>query len=234
MSIHQPNYLPWTGLISKISQSDIFIIFDDIQLPRGKSYILRTKIKTTNGSKWITVPITDKSKFLEIKDVKINYRIDWENDHCNRIIENYKKAKYFSENYNNIEKIIKQKWEFLHELNIALIKKILEILNIQTKIVRASELNIDSKGTKKIIDLVKSVGGTEYLSGIGKGSERYTLNNEKQFTDNNIKIKYHSFPQIEYTQINGEFIPNLSIIDMMFNLGGEATLEKLFTHKMEN
>ena len=227
VSIHQPNYLPWSGLISKISQSDVFIVFDDIQLPRGKNYILRTKIKTTNGSKWITVPVTNKNEFLEIKNIKINYNVDWQDDHCNRIFENYKESENFSENFYEIEKIIKQKWEFLDQMNIELIKKILKKLNIQTKILRSSELNISSFGTEKIIDLVKAVDGTEYISGMGKGSQRYTLNHEKQFADQDIILKYHKFPELEYSQINGNFIPNLSIIDMMFNLGNEETYEKL-------
>lgn len=227
VSIHQPNYLPWTGLISKISQSDIFIIFDDIQLPRGKSYILRTKIKTTNGSKWITVPVTNKNEFLEIKRIKINYNTDWQNEHCNKIFENYKELKNFNENFNEIEKIIKQKWEFLYQLNIELIKKILKKLNIKTKILCSSELDIRTVGTKKIIELIKAVNGTEYISGLGKGSERYTLNHEKQFADEDIIVKYHKLPEFQYSQINGNFIPNLSIIDMMFNLGNKQTYEKL-------
>ena len=227
VSIHQPNYLPWAGLISKISQSDIFIVFDDIQLPRGKSYILRTKIKTTNGSKWISVPVTNKNEFLEIKNIKINYNVDWQDEHCNRIFENYKESKNFNENFNEIENIIREKWDFLYQLNIELIKIILKKLNIQTKILLSSELNISSGGTEKIIDLVKAVNGTEYISGIGKGSERYTLNHEKQFEDQDIIVKYHKFPEIQYTQINGDFIPNLSIIDMIFNLGNKETYEKL-------
>ena len=72
VSIHQPNYLPWAGLIHKIALSDLFVIFDDVQLVRGKSFVVRTKIKTSGGAKWITVPVKEKSHMIPINNVKIN------------------------------------------------------------------------------------------------------------------------------------------------------------------
>jgi hypothetical protein len=227
VSIHQPNYLPWTGLINKIAQSDVFIIFDDIQLPRGKSYIIRTKIKTSNGSKWITVPVKEKSKLLKINDVQINNNINWKEEHCNKIFENYKEAPYFSKYFNKFEKIIKQEWVLLNELNTELIKIILNILNIETKIIFSSEFNIKLKGTEKIIELIKSAGASEYLTGMGKGSERYTLGNEELFNKGKIEVKYHEFVEPKYQQINGDFVSNLSIIDMIFNIGDKETNKRL-------
>jgi hypothetical protein len=232
VSIHQPNYLPWEGLINKILESDVFIVFDDIQLPRGKNYTTRTKIKTSNGSKWISVPVKNKSELIKIKDVKINNETNWKEEHCNKIFENYKGTKYFEKYFNQIEKTIKQDWEYIHELNIELIKIILNYLNIKTKIVYSSEFNINSIGTKKIIELIKSAEGNEYLTGLGKGSQRYTIGNEEEFEKNGISVKYSTYKETKYQQVNGDFISNLSILDMIFNIGEKETIEKISFKKI--
>ena len=64
VSIHQPNYLPWMGLIHKILESDIFVVLDDVQLVRGKNFVTRSQIKTSGGPKWITIPVHNKNDFL--------------------------------------------------------------------------------------------------------------------------------------------------------------------------
>ena len=76
-SIHQPNYLPWLGFFSKIKQSDLFVLFDDVQFPRGKKHFgHRNKIKTNfNASKWLTVPIKNKSDMVSFNDTVINYSL---------------------------------------------------------------------------------------------------------------------------------------------------------------
>ena len=64
VSIHQPNYLPWLGYFDKMAKSNMFVIFDDVQLPRGKSYVARNLVKTPGGVQWLTVPVKDKAKFI--------------------------------------------------------------------------------------------------------------------------------------------------------------------------
>lgn len=227
VSIHQPNYLPWMGLIKKIEASDIFVVFDDVQLPRGKSYTIRTKIKTNGGAKWITVPILGKSDLVTIKEIKINNDTNWWEQHWNKIEENYKNAPFFYDNQQVFKDIIFSKSEYLVDLNLELIKAILNNLKIKTKIVRASEFLIDSSGTQKIIELVKKVGADEYISGEGEGSKRYVLNNKELFEKNEIKIKTLTFTHPIYSQLHGKFVPNLSILDAIFNLGPEDTLKKI-------
>lgn len=227
IAIHQPNYLPWLGLISKIKQCDIFIVFDDVKLPRGKNFITRTKIKTVGGTKWIRVPVKEKSLMHYIKDVQINYNLDWREEHWNKIYQNYKSATYFQKLHNRFEEIIKQEWDLLLDLNVELIKTILNILSIKTKVLFASEFGIKEKGTLKILELIKVVGGNQYLSGEGKGSMRYVIGQENLFSQNGIEVKCQEFIHPTYPQIHGEFVPNLSILDMIFNIGPDESIKKL-------
>jgi len=225
VSIHQPNYLPWMGLIHKICNSDIFVIFDDVQLVRGKSYVIRTQINTSGGAKWISVPVENKNEFLKINQIKINNKISWQDEHWNKIFENYHKTKFFEEYSENFKIILYEKWNSLVEMNFAFIKEILNILEIQKNIKFSSELGVDGLGTEKIINIIKAVNGNEYISGTGKGSSRYIIDNEEKFEKNSIKLSFQKFEQPKYNQISSDFVPNLSIIDSIFNIGSKNTLK---------
>jgi len=227
VSIHQPNYLPWMGLIHKIMLSDIFIVLDDVQFVRGKNFVSRTQIKTSGGPKWLTVPVHNKNDFLSINQIKINNEITWQKEHWNKIFENYHKSNYFTDFGGSIKNTIFKKWENISEMNTELIIQILKILNIKKNIKFSSELGVKGKGIEKIINLINSVGSDEYLSGQGKGSSRYIVQNEEVFEKNEIKLRYQRFDHPIYAQLHGDFVHNLSICDAIFNIGPEDTLKKL-------
>lgn len=227
VSIHQPNYLPWSGFFHKIALSDIYVVFDDVQLVRGKSFVIRTKIKTEKGTKWLTVPVKNKSSMLQIAEVKINNELNWKEKHWNSVRHNYAKTLFFSHYQKLFQDILSQKWDNLAEMNISVIKLILKILKIDTKIVRSSNLGIKGSGTDKILDIIESVNANEYLTGEGEGSKKFVLNKEELFSDRGIKLKYQKFKHPVYSQLYGEFVPNLSICDMLFNIGAEKTLQTL-------
>ena len=227
VSIHQPNYLPWMGLMHKILESDIFIVLDDVQFVRGKNFVTRSQIKTSGGPKWITIPVHNKNDFLPINQIKINNDIPWKDEHWNKIIQNYNKAKFFSDYDILLKNSIYQKWENISEMNTALIQQILKILKIETRIQFSSELNTRGVGLEKIVSIIKEVNGDEYLSGEGIGSLRYIQGNEKVFEENKIKLAFQKFVHPVYFQLHGEFIPKLSILDAIFNIGPKDTLKKL-------
>jgi len=227
VSIHQPNYLPWMGLIHKILESDIFVVLDDVQFVRGKNFVTRSQIKTSGGPKWITIPVHNKNDFLPINQIKINNDIPWKDEHWNKIIQNYNKAEFFSDYNTLIKNSIYQKWENISEMNVSLIQQIFKILKIKKRIQFSSELNVKGAGLEKIINIIKDVGGNEYLSGKGIGSLRYINGNEKMFEENKIKLTFQKFVHPEYFQLHGDFISKLSILDSIFNIGPEDTLKKL-------
>ena len=103
----------------------------------------------------------------------------------------------------------------------------MKILKIEKKIQFSSELNIEGIGLEKIVNIIKKVGGDEYLSGDGMGSLRYIQGNEQVFEENKIKLIFQKFVHPEYFQLYGGFIPKLSILDVIFNIGPEDTLKKL-------
>lgn len=231
ISIHQPNYLPWIKFFHKVIHSDMYIVFDDVQLPRGKNYVLRNKIKTNENFKWLTVSVKNKNNMQPINRIKLNNETKWNEKHWNLIQQNYSKTNFFQEYKSGFEKIFTNTYDNLLELNLSLIKNILKILNANVKIQLSSDLEIKSTGTDKIIDIIKAVKGDEYHSGKGGGSERYVVGNEEIFKKNGINLQFQEFTHPVYTQLYGDFQEGMSIIDMIFNVGGKETYNILKSMK---
>ena len=131
VSIHQPNYLPWLGFFDKIKQSDYFVIFDNVQFPRGKNHFgHRNRIKTNNGTIWLTIPLLDKSNFKNFNEIKINYN-GWQEKHLSLIENFYKKTPYFLDYFEDIKSILNKNHDSLCDLNTTLILYFLEKLDIK-------------------------------------------------------------------------------------------------------
>lgn len=214
VAIHQPNYLPWAGYFKKMAASDVFVILDTVQFSRD-SFTQRTKIRTKDGWMWLTIPIEKSHYFKLIKDVPLPQDNKWRKKHRISIASNYAKSNYFDnqfidEYYNGSQKTLQE----FNELSIFYLKK---RLDINTLILRASELDIDKSlaSTDLVIDIVKKVGGDTYIS--GKGADSYM--DIPKFTANNIQLEYYQPPIGEYVQRWEKFEPYMSAIDMLFNVG---------------
>ena len=222
VAIHQPNYLPYVGFFHKLSLADTFVIMDDTQY--DKKFTNRNKIKVPGNWIWLTVPINKKHKFVANKIVEINNEENWQSDHFKKINHSYSNSEFFKKNYKTFfEKIYSKKWDHLFTLNYELIIQLIDWLDIKIEVIKESELNINGNSTERLVNISKKIGAETYVSGIG-GKEYM---NKKMFETNNIKIEYQNFKCPIYKQVfNSEFIPNLSIIDLLFNIGPKS-LSKL-------
>ena len=215
ISIHQPGYLPGLSFFRKIVEADVFIFLDDSQYEKN-GWQNRNKIKVNGQSSWITVPVhADIS--MKLNEIKVVQNIDWRKKHCKSFEINYSKAKFFQEYWNELENIYQKNHEFLIELNIDLIKFILKKNGITKKIIKSSELNIQEKSSKRILEICKSLNADTYISGMGLPDKKYL--NVNDFKQNQIKIEFQNFVYPQYNQIGDNFVSNLSIIDLLFNEG---------------
>jgi len=224
VAIHQPNYLPWLGYFNKMARSDVFVLFDDVQLVRGKSFMTRNRVKAANGAQWLTVPVKGKSELSLIKETLIVQDGKWQRKHWRTIQLSYKKAPYFDRYEAKFSQIYDASWEKLSELNVTLIKLIKDLLGINATLVLSSEMHIEARGDEKILSIVRELKADKYITGEGEGSKRYIA--EEEFKENNIELIYQHFEHPPYHQLWGDFIPNLSVIDLLFN-EGEKSLEIL-------
>lgn len=221
VAILQSDYIPWKGYFDIINMVDEFIIYDDMQYTR-RDWRNRNKIVTRNGLIWLTIPVEVKGKYFQkINETKV---VDnqWVETHWKSIELNYKKANCFSE-YSEIIKNTYEKCkneEYLSKINYIFLKTICDILGIKTKITWSSDYELIDGKTERLIGLVKSAGGDYYLS--GPAAKDYIV--EDLFRESRIQLEwmdYSNYPQ--YAQLSDNFEHGVSILDLIFNEGSNAT-----------
>ncbi|MCI6020248.1 MAG: WbqC family protein [Clostridia bacterium] len=223
LSGHQPNYLPYPGLIGKILHSDKFIYVSNVQLEK-KSWQNRNRIKGANGEIMLSVPVLTKGKFDQsIKDTHINNNTDWAKKHFQAINLSYKKAEYYNRYIDFFDDLYKKEWDSLNELDIYIMNWILKELNIKTEIYYDTDYEFSGKNNELLVQMTKELGCDTYLS--NKGSENYV--DIDMFVKNGLNHRYLNYNGVRYAQCFKEFIPYLSIFDMLFNIGSEQTYEIL-------
>lgn len=219
IGIHQINYFPWIGYYNKMAKSDVFVYLDEVQLSdRGLSQ--RSPLVNSNANvTYITVGVDKRGhREKEFKDIQLNMNTNWQETHYNFLRGNYSKHPFYKEIMGRIEGIFFEKYTYLIDVNLRSVECIKDILGIETEIVRQSDLEYD-RGAKKnelMLALTRACNGDVYLS--GNGARKYMQ--IQDFEDFGVKVQYLTFAPFEYTQYrSGEFIPGLSTLDLLFNVG---------------
>lgn len=219
VSINQPAYLPWLGYFDRIEASDIHIILDHVQFEKN-SFTNRNKIKTAQGTTWLTVPLLTKGKFgdLTIQTIEIDNKSKWAKKHLAGIRQNYGKSPFFKNYFPQLEEIYNQEWTHLNQLISKLNALFLEWLKIDTKLIYSSDLKIDSIKSELVLDLCKEVEATKYISGaIGRNYLEVEL-----FHNNKIEVVFQEYQHPTYTQLYEGFESYMCILDLLFNHGEES------------
>ncbi|MBB44387.1 MAG: hypothetical protein CMM44_11595 [Rhodospirillaceae bacterium] len=212
-SIMQPTYLPWIGYFKLIENSDIFIFLDCVQFDK-RSWQQRNYIRNDDNKLLLSVPVHTKGKFNQaIKNVKIDYSINWQNKHLNTLFHCYSKTRYFDDHYFDLKNILIQNTENISSLNIKLIKMICNKLKIKTKFIVSSYFSLDFNKDELLYNLCKEVNANLYLS--PPGSKKYL--SESNYFNKDIKLKYFEYKKYFYNQKGKNFIENLSVVDFIFN-----------------
>jgi len=219
VAIHQPQYFPYPGFFHKLSMADILVIMDDTQY--DKRFTNRNKIASTDGFIWLSVPINKDHKFLPNRLVEINNNIPWKEEHWKKIQRVYANSNFFNLYKEYFQKIYNKEWQFLCELDITTLVQTIEWLGIKIKILKETDLNIKEKGTERLLEVCNEVGADTYISGRGLPGKEYM--DEKLFEKSNIKLLYQNYKSVTYPQyMSKSFKPDLSIIDLLFNVGPES------------
>lgn len=218
--ITQSNYIPWKGYFDNINQADVFVIFDDMQYTR-RDWRNRNYIKTSNGLKWLTIPVEVKGKYYQkINETKIAEN-NWSKVHVNLIKENYKNAAFYTDMITWIEELYKKAGEmnYLTDVNIYLLKEICKFLNINTEFIDSRWLEMKEDKTGRLVHICKQLNATEYLTGPAAKSYMEHL----QFETENIKLTYFNYEGYpEYQQLYPPFQHGVSILDLILNCGSDS------------
>ena len=218
VAIIQSNYIPWKGYFDIINDSDIFIFLDDVQYTKN-DWRNRNKIKTSNGTSWLTIPTGSNLNRL-INEVELKTP-NWQKDHWNKIEINYKNATYFEKYREFFQDIyLNKKWTNLSVMNQYIIKMVSkEILNLKTIFMNSSELEQNGKKQEKVISLINAVNGRTYIS--GPAAKNY--NDDELFSAHGIELIYKDYTSYpKYEQFYPPFEHAVSILDLIFHQGPNA------------
>lgn len=224
IAVHQPNYFPWLGYFAKMAKSDVFVFLDDVQLPQGRSYVYRTKIHSANGGAWLSVPIRREERQL-IKDVRFA-DADWRRRHRMTLLHTYKKAPFFQSVMALVDSIYAVETDGLSILNMRALTLLAEYLGLSCRFEVASAFGVTSGGDDRLIELVKAVGGDTYIS--GAGGQNYQR--PEKFKMAGIDLCVCEYKPQPYLPFQGDFIPGLSVLDALFNLGPDAAKHLSYEH----
>lgn len=221
ISIHQPHFLPWMGYINKIMNSDAFVILNTVQY-RPRYYQNRAKVRRNDAEMWLSIPVHSNRSSL-IKDVTVVMDQDWAKNITSTIEFLYKKKPFFSEYWPAIRNSILKPNTALDGVNYDVLMTLLQILEItHVKIYRASEMSVTTtEPTERLLKLCQELDATTYIS--GRGGREYMRVDEFEKAGLNIIYQDLDFNKVSYSQGDGVFVPGLSIIDAIFNIGPVET-----------
>ena len=215
VGIAQPTFFPWIGYYNIIKNSNIFVFLDNVKFEKH-SWQMRNRVK--NSSKhsdsevWMSVPTKGVTNNTLIKDVIIDNTKNWKQKHVKTLKNNYSKSfqeiKFLTQIYDN-------EWNKLADFNIESITKCCQYLGIKTKLIKASDLSAAGKKGDLVLNICKELNANEYFSTIG--SKDYLEDYRDSFEDARIKITYHNYTHPIYKQKGNNFLPNLSILDLILS-----------------
>ncbi len=221
MAIHQPNYLPWLGYFEKMLRADVFVLLDCVQFS-VQSYTQRVRVLCQGRSLWLTVPIRKSGRYGQaICDAQCHPDASWAKKHLGTLQASYGRHPYYRVVAPALQEVLSAPPTRLARLNQDLIQTVAAELGARCRLVRASDLALgDLQSNELLAAIVEEVGGTAYLFGGGATNYQETAPFERR----RIALVKQGFSSVPYPQIGvATFLPGLSIIDALFNLGYAGT-----------
>jgi hypothetical protein len=219
VAILQSNYVPWKGYFDMIASVDEFIVLDDVQYTKN-DWRNRNKLKTPSGPKWITVPVITADRWGQtIREAEIQPS-PWAKDHWHSIEANYHRAPFFAEVADLIAPVYADPPPHISELNRRLINIVTVFLGIKTKVTDCADYDLPAGKNERVLALCQQAGAETYVS--GPAAKAYL--DENLFREHGIEVEwfgYKGYP--EYPQLWGPFEHAVSVLDLMFNTGPNAS-----------
>lgn len=215
--ILQPQYFPWGGVFEQVANADVFVHYDDVQFPQGRSFCHRVQVKTDRGIAWMSVPV-GRGGLVSINQTLIDYTQPWQRKHIGLLRQSLAQAPFRDDALELAEEIFGQVWNSISELNIATIEATAAYFGMKTKFMRSSEMDIGGSSTKRLADICAKLDTQVYIT--GHGAKNYI--DYEVFEKLNIRVEYMEYLKKPYPQLHGDFTPYVTILDLIANCGREG------------
>ncbi len=211
-------YFPWVGLLEQVRIADTFIHYDDVQYARG--FYNRVQAKTANGSKWISVPLSNHHRGQRIDEVLIDNQTDWRSQHRDTLKQAYMKAPYRDEMLALVDEVFSKSATFLSDVSRESILALVRYFKLDGKVQFMSSLDMKIPGasSQRLHDLCVEVSADIYVT--GHGARNYL--DHDLFERYGIKVEYMKYNMIPYPQLHGDFVPYVSALDLVANCGQDG------------
>jgi hypothetical protein len=217
MVVLQPGYLPWLGFFDQMRRCDIFVYYDDVQFDKN-GWRNRNRIKTAQGPLWLTVPVLQAARMGQrICDVEVDQG-RWTIKHLRAIAQSYAKAPYLQLYYPELEALLQRHWAKLVDLDLALTEAMCRWLRLERQIMRASELGISGAQSERLLNICRHFGADRYVS--GAAAREYL--DVGLFAAAGIEVEWQDYHHPVYPQLHGAFVPFMSSLDLLLNVGPDS------------
>ena len=219
ISIMQPCFVPWLGYFEQMALADIFVYMDDVQYTK-KDWRNGNQLKSPYGVKNISFSVKKTSRETLIKEIEISYNQPWEDTLFNQISNWYRKSTFFNEIMEVLTPHIYNKYLKLLDLNLNLNDAILKYLDIHTPFFFTSDIPRQSQNkNERVLEICKHFEGVDILY---DGKKARDFIDVEYFQSNGIHVIFQDYQHTPYPQLWGEFVPYMSIIDLLMNCGKES------------
>lgn len=215
------SYLPSENFFVLAAAADEFVVADDIQFSTNGN-LNRTRLKTVEGVRWLTIPILSKGRGLQkLNEVEIDPARSWQRQHWRSLELNYHNAAYFGELAEALEELYRRPYQKLAEVSWEFLKFFWKALHGRNLPKRTSELGIVSTGVQRLAELARLTGANVCLA-----HEKYraVLQSERLPS---IRLQFVNWNLPPYHQQFREYVGGLNILDLLFNEGVAFTRERL-------
>ena len=214
--ISQPMLFPWVGLLEQARLADVYVHYNDVQFSKG-SFVNRVQIKTTKGPQWMTVPLAGLHLGQRINEVRPSERQPWREQHLALLADAYKDAPHLETMLDLVRGVYATTHADLGSLATASLLALCRYFSIarSCRFLDIRDLDIPGNGSARVLDIVRSLGGTSYVT--GHGAARYL--DHSAFERAGISVEYMNYAKTPYPQLHGEFTPFVSSLDLVANRG---------------
>jgi hypothetical protein len=213
--ISQSMYFPWVGMLEQVRLANMFVHYDDVQFDRG--FYNRVQIKTEQGPRWLTVPLSNHRRGQKIYEIAVDNSSDWRRSHRETLRQAYAKAPYLEEMLGVVDSVFSRRISTLADVSRASFMELVDYFGLREgRVFRdVLDMGIPGSSSQRLLDIVKALGGTTYIT--GHGARTYL--DHAAFEHAGISVQYMNYLREPYSQQHGAFTPHVTALDLVANCG---------------
>lgn len=223
VTIHQPNFFPWLGFFRKLSRADVFVLLDAVPPPKtGSSWVNRVRLMVGGTAQFVTAPMKRPSGTPNINELELDDDGRWRVKFLKTLAMNYGRAPHYKRHLPLVEELVNAPIKNIAAFDEHAMVRLMAEIGFEKRIVRHSGMTqpeaFDLRGSERLAAICKALGADTYLS--GSGADEYE--DPAVYERAGLKLETSRYTPVPYTQANvKQFVPGLSILDALFNVGAE-------------